>query len=134
MALQQIEIEDPPPVMNTTPLIDVMLVLLVMLLITIPAANHSVTLQMAGGPSINAKRDVVSVEIDYDGTVLWDGKAVTDLSQLESYCRSVAALAVQPDVKVRANRRVKYDAVAQVLAIAQRNGVQRLGLEGHPVD
>jgi biopolymer transport protein ExbD len=132
MALQQIEMEDPAPVINTTPLIDVMLVLLVMLLVTIPAATHSVNLQMPIGDLAGLKREVVEVEVDFDGTILWNGAVVDSFSQFESNCRSVAASAVPPDVRIRADKRAKYDAVAQVLAMAQRNGVTRLGLLGMP--
>jgi biopolymer transport protein ExbD len=120
----------PIPEINTTPLIDVMLVLLTMLLITIPAATHSVNLSLPTVPPKAVVRPAVDIDIDFDGSISWNGHLIQSLAQFEAYCRATAGLDVQPDVRVKANRRVKYDSVAQVLEIAQRNGLQRLGVAG----
>lgn len=118
---------------NTTPLIDVMLVLLIMLIITIPIQLHSVNLNMpAGNPPPPVKPpEVVTIDIDFDGTVLWNGVAVPDRAALEAKLSEAAAAADQPEVHLRPNKLVEYKSVATVLASAQRLGVTKLGLVGN---
>ncbi|HSC64366.1 MAG TPA: biopolymer transporter ExbD [Caldimonas sp.] len=118
---------------NTTPLIDVMLVLIIMLIITIPVQLHSVNLNMpVGTPPPPLKEPVVvTVDIDFDGTVLWNGEAVPDRATLESRLSRVAAEPDQPEVHIRPNKLVEYKSVAAVLASAQRLGVTKLGMVGN---
>ena len=118
---------------NTTPLIDVMLVLLIMLIITIPIQLHSVNLNMpAGNPPPPAHEPVVvTIDIDFDGTVLWNGEAIHDRGVLESRLAQAAAQADQPEVHIRPNKLVEYKSVAAVLASAQRLGVTKLGMIGN---
>jgi biopolymer transport protein ExbD len=118
---------------NTTPLIDVMLVLLIMLIITIPIQLHSVNLNMPAGTPPPQTRDpvVITIDIDFDGTVLWNGEALTDRGTLESRLQRVAAEADQPEVHIRPNKLVEYQSVAMVLASAQRLGVTKLGMVGN---
>jgi len=126
--------EDEPMLdINTTPLIDVMLVLLIMFIITLPVLTHAVKLDMPQAratPPDQIQTQPIRVDIDWDGTVLWDGNVVT-LDQFESYVRSEAARRPQPELHVRPDRRAAYDTVAKVLAIAQRNGMQRIGFVGN---
>jgi biopolymer transport protein ExbD len=126
---------DPEPMMemNMTPLIDVMLVLIIMLIITIPKANHSVNLNMPVGtpPPPTKEPVVVTIDVDFDGTILWDNQVVPDRSTLESKLMNVAAQADQPEVHLRPNKLVQYDAVAGVMAAAQRLGVTKIGLVGN---
>jgi biopolymer transport protein ExbD len=126
---------DPDVIMdiNTTPLIDVMLVLIIMLIITIPVQLHSVNLNMPVGTPPPPTRDpvVVTIDIDFDGTVLWNGETVPDRSQLESRLSQVAAQPDQPEVHIRPNKLVEYKSVAVVLASAQRLGVTKLGMVGN---
>jgi biopolymer transport protein ExbD len=127
--------EDEPGVfieINTTPLIDVMLVLLIMLIVTIPVQTHSVALDMPNGaaPVAVAPPDVVTVDIDFDGTVLWNQKAVADQADLEARLKAAAAQPAQPELHLRPNRLAPYSAVAAVLAAAQRQGITRLGIVG----
>lgn len=119
--------------MNTTPLIDVMLVLLIMLIITIPIQLHSVNLNMPNGnpPPANAPPKVVTIDIDFDGTVLWDGVVVPDRPTLEGRLVSVASMIDQPEVHLRPNKLVEYKSVAMVMASAQRLGVTKLGMVGN---
>jgi biopolymer transport protein ExbD len=119
--------------MNTTPLIDVMLVLLIMLIITIPIQLHSVNLNMPTGnpPPPTAPPQVVTIDVDFDGTVFWNGEAVPGRDALESRLMAVAALPDQPEVHLRPNKLVEYKAVAQVMASAQRLGVTKLGMVGN---
>ena len=118
---------------NTTPLIDVMLVLIIMLIITIPVQLHSVNLNMpVGTPPPPLKEPVViTIDIDFDGTVLWNGEELPDRQALETRLRAVAAQADQPEVHIRPNKLVEYRSVAMVLAEAQRLGVSKLGMVGN---
>lgn len=119
--------------MNTTPLIDVMLVLLVMLIITIPIQLHAVDLNLPTGnpPSAAVEPEVVRIDIDFDGTVLWNGEALPDRASLEARMREKAAQAVQPDVHLRPNKLVKYEHVASLMAMAQRIGLKKIGMVGN---
>lgn len=122
---------DPIVEMNTTPLIDVLLVLLIMFIITLPLMTHSTTLQLPHGRVMTAPPEVIQVHIDFDGTIVWNGTPVTDLGQLEGLLRDEAARARQRDLQVTPDRRATYDTVAQVLAIAQRSGMRHIGVGGY---
>jgi len=133
MAMSTAAHDDSGPIadMNTTPLVDVMLVLLILFIITLPVMTNSTSLHIGGGPDTQpVPREAVSLTIDFDGTILWNGAVVQDLAQLEGYFRVEAGKANQPELHVLPDRRAKYDTVAQVLAIAQRSGMQRIGFAG----
>lgn len=117
---------------NTTPLIDVMLVLLVMLIITIPIQTHAVKLNMPVGnpPPPPEPPQVVLVEVDFDGTVIWSGETIPDRPTLEQRFIAAAAQPVQPEFHLRPNKLVTYKHVAGVMAAAQRNGITKIGLVG----
>lgn len=117
---------------NTTPLIDVMLVLVVMLILTLPVMNHAVKLDMpnpnAPPPPPNVVQpEVIDLEIYSDGTIVWDGNTVPDMKTLEGYFQTDAVKDPQPEIHMRPDRRAKYDVVAKVLAAAQRNHMKRIG-------
>jgi biopolymer transport protein ExbD len=118
---------------NTTPLIDVMLVLLVMLIITIPIQLHSVNLNMPIGtpPPQTEKPIVITIDVDFDGTVYWNGEVVADKAALEAKLMQAAAEPVQPEVHLRPNKLAEYKDVAAVMAAAQRLGVVKFGLVGN---
>jgi len=118
---------------NTTPLIDVMLVLLVMLIITIPIQLHSVNLNMPVGnpPPPTEPPVVITVDVDFDGTIYWNGDIIPDKPTLEARLRDAAAQPVQPEVHLRPNKLAEYKDVAAVMAAAQRLGVTKLGLVGN---
>ena len=120
--------------MNTTPLIDVMLVLLVMLIVTIPIQTHAVKLDLPppsnNPPPIN-QPVVVNLEIDFDGTPIWNGTPVSNRAQLDKYFTDIAAQIPQPEVHLRPNRLAKYSDVARALADAQRLGVTKIGFVGN---
>ena len=126
---------DPEPMMevNMTPLIDVMLVLIIMLIITIPKQNHAVNLNMPVGnpPPPTSEPVVVTIDVDFDGTILWDNVAVPDRASLEAKLANVAAQAEQPEVHLRPNKLVEYKYVAGVMAAAQRLGVTKIGMVGN---
>ena len=116
---------------NTTPLIDVMLVLLVTLIITLPVMTHAVKLDMpnpnAPPPPQDVPPEVIDLEIDYDGTVVWNGTPVADSNQLEGYFHTEAEKDPQPEIHLRPDRRAKYGIVAKVLAAAQHNHMKKIG-------
>jgi biopolymer transport protein ExbD len=119
--------------MNTTPLIDVMLVLLVMLIITIPIQLHSVDLNMPTGnpPPKLVEPEVVKIEVDERGAVSWNGEAMVDTAALESKMQVSAAAPVQPEIHLRPHSKAEYAKVAGVMAAAQRIGLTRLGIVGN---
>ncbi|MEB0258894.1 biopolymer transporter ExbD, partial [Undibacterium sp. 5I1] len=118
---------------NMTPLIDVMLVLIIMLIITIPIQNHAVNLNMPVNSQSKQTEPpvVISIDVDFDGTVLWDGVAIQNNAELESKLTAVAATPNQPEVHLRPNKLVPYKAVAHVMAEAQRLGVNKIGMVGN---
>jgi biopolymer transport protein ExbD len=125
---------EPEPIaeINTTPLIDVLLVLLVMLIITIPIQLHSVNLEMPGlhAPPPPVQPVIVQVDVTPAGQWLWNGELLADRGELETRMRAAAAEANQPEIHLRPDRRAKYDAVAAALSSAQRLGLTKIGLVG----
>jgi biopolymer transport protein ExbD len=127
---------DEPEVMvdiNTTPLIDVMLVLLIMFIITIPMQTHAVKLDMpqANPPATTVQPQVVEVDIDFDGTILWNGAVVPDRQTLDAQLAGIAAQPDQPELHVRPDKLADYKYVAEVLATAQHLGVKKIGIIGY---
>jgi biopolymer transport protein ExbD len=116
---------------NTTPLIDVMLVLLIMLILTLPIMTHAVKLDMPNPnnppPPQDQRPEVIDIEVDFDGTIVWNGNVVADAATLNSYFRTEAMKDPQPEIHLRPDSRVKYDFVAKVLAAAQRNHMKKIG-------
>ncbi|WP_321965960.1 ExbD/TolR family protein [Burkholderia cepacia] len=128
--------KDDPDVMvdiNTTPLIDVMLVLLIMLIITIPIQMHSVKMNLPVGnpPPPPHPPQVVQIDIGADGAVNWNGAAVVGGAALDAKFRAVAAEADQDEIRLRPDKSAPYKAVAEVLASAQREGATKIGLIGN---
>ena len=137
---------------NTTPLIDVMLVLLVMLIITLPIQLHAINLNMPTGnpppplvlPQIvkididsagttywngEVVPEVVTIDVDFDGTVLWNGQAIDDAT-LQGKLQNVAGMPDQPEVHLRPDKASKYAVTAGVMASAQRLGLTKIGIVG----
>jgi biopolymer transport protein ExbD len=117
---------------NTTPLIDVMLVLLVMLIITIPIQLHSVNLNMPVGnpPPPLVEPQVVKIDIDNATRIYWNAELVTDRADLEERLKGAATTQPQPETHLRPDRASKYEAVAAVMASAQRLGLTKIGIIG----
>jgi biopolymer transport protein ExbD len=117
---------------NTTPLIDVMLVLLVMLIITIPIQLHSVNLNMPTGTPTPPTElpEVVKLDIDGQGQVYWNAEPMPDRATLEDNMRRAVAKPVQPEVHLRPDKGAKYEVVAAVMASAQRLGMKKIGIVG----
>jgi biopolymer transport protein ExbD len=131
--------DEAPDVMvdiNTTPLIDVMLVLLIMFIITIPIQTHAVKMNMpvpnnAAPPP--KPPEIVRIDVDFDGTIGWNGEVIQpgDRAAIESRLAAVAAQADQPEVHLRPNKLVVYKHVAMIMATAQRLGVTKIGIVGN---
>jgi biopolymer transport protein ExbD len=115
---------------NTTPLIDVLLVLLIMLIITIPPATHAVKLDLPtdNPPASRVEPQIVRLVIDFDGTISWNGTVLADRAALEEQLRAGARQDPQPEIHIAPDERVKYAYVAMVLAESQRLGVTRIGI------
>jgi biopolymer transport protein ExbD len=117
---------------NTTPLIDVMLVLLIMLIITIPAQLHAVNLDMPVASSAPPPKPppIVRIDIDANSVISWDGQALVDRAALQAQLAQAALQQPQPELHIRSHPQAKYEAAAAVLAGAQRQGLNKLGILG----
>jgi len=119
--------------MNTTPLIDVMLVLLIMFIITIPIQLHSVNMNMP--PASNVKPpiepEIVKIDINEASQIFWNGAMVADRNELQAKMVAAAALPTQPEIHLRPNKLAKYEIVAYVMAASQRAGLVKMGILGH---
>jgi biopolymer transport protein ExbD len=114
---------------NTTPLIDVLLVLLVTLIITLPIQTHAVKLdlpQNQNPPPQTVQPKIIDLDIDFDGTIVWNGTPVT-LQQLDGYFATESTEDPQPEIHLSPDGMAKYDVVAKVLAAAQRNRMEKIG-------
>lgn len=124
---------DPEPMMdiNTTPLIDVMLVLIIMLIITIPIQLHSVNMEMPVGkpPNLLEKPQEVRIDIDAAGQLYWNGEPV-DRVQMDANMAETALSPQQPNILIRPDKAAKYDNVAFVLANCQRRGLNKMAIIG----
>lgn len=126
---------EPMSEINTTPLIDVMLVLLIMLIVTLPPQRHAVKLDTPLPPPPDAPPppddlpDPVRIMISFNGTISWMGQDVSR-SQLESNLKTEAGRSVQPEIHIEPDREAQYGVVAHVMAAAQRNGLKKMGVVG----
>jgi biopolymer transport protein ExbD len=115
--------------MNTTPLIDVMLVLLVLLIVTLPIQTHAVKIGMPSGDPPLLKTETVELGVDFDGAISWNG-AYVSRATLDGYLADAARKTPQPEIHVNPNRLASYDVVARVLADAQRLDATHIGFSG----
>jgi biopolymer transport protein ExbD len=114
---------------NTTPLIDVMLVLLVTLIMSLPIQTHAVKLDMpppTNAPPPEHVPDVIELDIDFDDSILYNGNP-TQLEQLDGYFATESQKPDQPEIHLRPDKRSHYDTTAKVLAAAQRNHMEKIG-------
>ncbi|MEO8298266.1 MAG: biopolymer transporter ExbD [Burkholderiales bacterium] len=134
MAMNTSTAGDDEPILdiNTTPLIDVMLVLLVMLIITIPIQLHAVHLNMPVGipPPQVVKPEVVKIDIDGKNAVYWNGTPVASRIELEGLMQAAAALPLQPEVHIRPNKASRYEVFVEVMVSANKLGLAKLGVVG----
>jgi len=114
---------------NMTPLIDVMLVLLIIFIITIPSQTHAVKIDKplpTNNPPPPTPPEVIDLSIDFDGTLLWN-KTPVDRPTLQSYITSESAKDPQPEVHITVDKFAKYEIVAQTLADLQHRGLKKIG-------
>ncbi|HEY1058231.1 MAG TPA: biopolymer transporter ExbD [Limnobacter sp.] len=125
--------EDEISEINMTPLVDVMLVLLIIFIITVPVITHSVKVDLpqATQQPTEVKPEVVTVTVKKDGQLLWNDDAL-DLPALEVRLKAAAAQTTQPELRIQGDRHVEYEKVVQVMAAAQRAGLQKLGFITQP--
>jgi biopolymer transport protein ExbD len=118
---------------NMTPLVDVMLVLLIVFMVTIPVIRHAVKIDLphASSQKEDTKPAQINVSIEADGTVLWDGTAV-DEKTLQAKIAAAAQNQPQPELHLNADRKVAYEKVAQVMSAAQSGGLTKLGFVTDP--
>ncbi|MES2512218.1 MAG: biopolymer transporter ExbD [Pseudomonadota bacterium] len=114
--------------MNTTPLIDVMLVLLVMLIITIPVQLHSVNLDMPSLLAADSPPEVVDVEMNAAGFLQWNGETLADMQAVQGRIAAATAQAVQPEIHLKPSADTPYAFVAAFLVMANRAGLQKVGV------
>lgn len=112
---------------NTTPLIDVMLVLLVMLIMTLPVQNHGMDMQMATGRIDATLLPSIYIDIDPDDTIVWNSEPLSGLGALEARFREESKKVPQAQIQLRPSALASYDVVANVMASAQRNNMSRMG-------
>lgn len=121
------------PEINTTPLVDVMLVLLIIFIITVPVINHSVKLDL---PKVStqpndAKPEAVNLSIDARGKLFWNNQALAE-DQLAEHIAIAAQKTPQPELHLRAERTTSYEKIAQVMAAAQNGGLTKIGFITEP--
>lgn len=124
--------DNPMVEMNTTPLIDVMLVLLIMFIITIPVQTHAVKLDLPPPNPNPSNVDPVfnTVDIDFLGNIYWN-KQETNLEQIKAYMKQAAAMPEQPELRMRPEAEARYELVDQVMAAAQQAGIEKMGFVGN---
>jgi len=115
------------PHLNATPLIDVMLVLLVVLIMSVPVGTHAVKLNLPQGPKA-PPHPSVRLDIAFDGTIYWNGEVIESVAALQPRFANVVAQADPPVISVVPEKRTRYERVAQVLAAAQRSRVERMSV------
>ena len=125
--------DDFNPEINTTPLVDVMLVLLIIFIITIPVMNHGVKIDLprASAQPNDIKPDNINLAIDAEGKLFWNTEAV-DLAQVQARIEEAAKKSPQPELHLRAERTTQYEKVAQVMAAAQAGGLEKIGFVTDP--
>jgi biopolymer transport protein ExbD len=126
---------EPLSEINTTPLIDVMLVLLIMLIVTLPPQRHAVKLDTPTPPPPDAppppedNPDPIRLFVDFDGSIFWNGSVIDDAT-LDRDLRIESQRDKQPEIHIEPHRLAKYGRVAHVMAAAQREGLTKLGVIG----
>jgi biopolymer transport protein ExbD len=119
---------------NTTPLVDVMLVLLIIFLITIPVINKTVPVRLPKAVNIptQTKPENITVAVDKDGNTYWNDRRVPNRDELLNHIKAAAVQKPQPEVHIRADKDSKFEAVGRVLYAIQRGGIVKVGFITEP--
>jgi biopolymer transport protein ExbD len=127
--------DDSPPMaeINMTPLVDVMLVLLIVFMITIPVMQHAVKVELpqASSQKNDVKPESININITANGQIFWNSSAI-NLDTLNIYAQTVSKKSPQPEVQLRADKNVRYETVAQVLSTTKRAGLTKIGFVTEP--
>ena len=129
----QDETDDVMNEINMTPFVDVMLVLLIIFIITVPVMKHAVNVDLPRAKSERelVKPETVRLSVQADGTYYWNESKVTD-EALPALLQTEAAKNPQPDLHIRGDKAVRYERVAQALAAAQQAGIRKIGFITEP--
>jgi biopolymer transport protein ExbD len=119
---------------NTTPLVDVMLVLLIIFLITIPVITKTVPVVLPKAVNIptRTKPENITIAVDKDGNIYWNDKRVADRSALLGFIKEAAVRKPQPEIHIRGDKDTRYEAIGRVMYAIQRGGVQKVGFLTEP--
>jgi biopolymer transport protein ExbD len=127
--------DDSPPMaeINMTPLVDVMLVLLIVFMITIPVMQHAVKVELpqASSQKNDVKPESININITANGQIFWNSSGI-NLDALSIYAQTAAKKSPQPEVQLRADKNVRYETVAQVLSTTKRAGLTKIGFVTEP--
>ena len=121
---------EPAPSINTTPLIDLMLVLLVMFIVSVPVATHKVPLDVPTGPPVARDAPVHRLALDAAGRLFWDGAPIADAGLAPRLAR-MAADPAEPELHIAADGETRYERVDATLAAIARAGIVRMGFVGN---
>ncbi len=126
--------DKPMSEINTTPLVDVMLVLLILFLITIPVITQSVSVDLPKAANIPTvtKPENINIAVDAEGNVYWNTARVPTEEALLDRIKQVAIMDPQPEIHVRGDRHTKYEYVGKVIVLCQRGGIQKVGFITEP--
>jgi biopolymer transport protein ExbD len=126
--------DKPMSEINTTPLVDVMLVLLILFLITIPVITQSVNVDLPKAANIptQTKPENINIAVDAQGNVYWNTARVPTEEALLDRIKQVAIMDPQPEIHVRGDRHTKYEYVGKVVVLCQRGGIQKVGFITEP--
>lgn len=119
---------------NTTPLVDVMLVLLIIFLITVPVAIETIPLDLPRESNIptQTKPENITIAVDEEGNIFWNRKYVRDIDLLFELTKKVAVQVPQPEIHIRGDRSVRYQAIGEVIVTCQRAGIRKVGFITEP--
>jgi len=119
---------------NTTPLVDVMLVLLIIFLITIPVITKTVPVALPKAVNIptRTKPENITIAVDKEGNVYWNDKALPSRDALLAYIREAAVRKPQPEIHIRGDKDTRYEAIGHVMYAIQRGGIQKVGFLTEP--
>ena len=120
---------------NTTPLVDVMLVLLIIFLIAIPVAIQTVPVELPKVSSVanETKPENITIAVDADGNYFWNALAISDREELLGRIKELAALDPQPEIQVRGDENVEFKFIGQLIVLCQRAGIYKVGFITEPV-
>jgi biopolymer transport protein ExbD len=126
--------DEPMSTINTTPLVDVMLVLLIIFLITVPVITQSVTVDLpkAANVATQTKPENINIAVDVSGNVYWNTAMLPTQEALLIRLKEIAVMDPQPEVHLRGDRQTKWENVGRVIVLCQRSGIQKVGFITEP--